>query len=81
MILVSLRVILRVCSSNQEYVHTWSVLEMQVHGPHPGLLSEDLWAWSQETALKVILCTLKLENHCPESVLSGKELDTFMDGT
>ena len=27
----------------------------------------------------MILCTLKLENHCPESVLSGKELDTFVD--
>ena len=39
---------------------------MQVHRLHPGLRSEDLWAWSQKTALKAVkqvtLCTVKLEN-------------------
>lgn len=50
---------------------------MQVHRLHPGLWSEDLWAWSQKTALKavkqVILRIVKLEN-----AEIYKELDTFM---
>ena len=60
-----------------KYEQTQNFLEMQVHRLHPGLWSEDLWAWSQETALKavkqMILCTVKLEN--PERY---KELHTFM---
>lgn len=50
---------------------------MQVHRLHPGLRSEDLWAWSQKTALKAVkqvtLCTVKLEN-----AERYKELDPFM---